>query len=230
MLIDLESARVITRRLLRWGRRNFQDYPWRRTTNDWQALVAEVLLQRTRANSVVPVFNEFVARYPTPAALARSSQAELETLIFPLGLRWRGPLLLQLGAALEALGGEVPRDLKALGALPGVGPYASSSWLAFHGGKRAVIIDANVVRVICRLTGNQMDGETRRKRWLADQADMLTPKRSWRAYNYAILDFGMLICRPHPVCDGCPLGWLCRHTFEFAPSPTPISAHLNRSP
>jgi len=78
--------------------------------------------------------------------------------------------------------------------------------LSFHGGKNAVIIDANVVRWICRLVDRQCDAETRRKKWLIELAKKLTPDRRVKDYNYAVLDFTMEICVKKPLCEVCPLG------------------------
>lgn len=147
-----------------------------------------------------------MSEYSTPSALAAASVEELASLIYPLGLRWRAPLLKQLGAALAALGGTPPDTLAELVALPGVGPYAAAAYLSFHCNKRAVLIDANVVRWLCRMVGKPMDGETRRKAWLIEIADRLTPARNARDYNYAILDFSMQICAAKPLCAQCPLG------------------------
>ena len=115
----------ITRALIRWGRRNARYYPWREEMPLWQALIAEVMLQRTRAEQVVPTFNEFRVRYPSPAALARASNEELAGLVEPLGLHWRARLLHRLAREIARMDGALPLDQPALEALPGVGPYAA---------------------------------------------------------------------------------------------------------
>ena len=147
----LEHRPRITRALIRWGRRNARAYPWREQLPLWQGLIAEVMLQRTRADQVVPTFNEFRDRYPSPAALACASNEELSGLVEPLGLRWRARLLHRLAQEIARLHGELPLDQPALEALPGVGPYAASATLSLHANRRAVLIDSNFVRVLCRL-------------------------------------------------------------------------------
>jgi A/G-specific adenine glycosylase len=204
----LADADILTIRriLLRWGKAHYQDFPWRDARRPWHALIAEVLLQRTRARNVVPVYDEFIRAFPTPRSLGAAPVETIEAIIYPLGLRWRAPWLKKLGAALDQRHGQVPRNLDELMQLPGVGVYAASAWLSFHGGQRAVIIDANVVRWLCRLIGQPMDGETRREKWLIDLADRVTPPRAWKAYNYAALDFTMELCATKPKCDRCPIG------------------------
>lgn len=202
------NARGISRAVTRWGRSNFADYPWRHTENRWLALVAELMLQRTRSASVVPVWEQFAKKYPTPAACASAPPDEPEALIERLGLSWRAPLLRSLAQALSE-SGIPPDDRVALQALPGVGDYAAAAYQSLHAGRRAVIVDANVVRWICRMTGDSWDGETRRKRWLRELAAEMTPKTTSRDYNYGILDLTMTVCGRNPRCRECPVLKLC---------------------
>jgi A/G-specific adenine glycosylase len=203
---------TIRQRLRRWGRENYRLFPWREAEEPFFGLVAEIMLQRTRAASVVPVYERFTKRYPTPLQLANADEEELALLMRPLGLLWRVPLLKAMGTALGALG-RIPRTLDGLMALPGVGPYAAAAYFSFHGGGRGVLIDSNVVRFLARLTGRPFDAETRRKRWVRELADRLTPHRTVRAFNYALLDFTMNVCTPGvPKCEVCPLNTgLCEY-------------------
>lgn len=150
------------------------------------------------------MYREFARRYPDPEFLVRESPAALKDLIGPLGLHWRAPLLFRMAQNVANVGGP-PDRLEALVELPGVGPYAAAAYLSFHRGVRAVIIDSNVVRWLGRVFGFATDAETRRKRWLFELADSLTPKRAFRAYNFALLDLSMTICKTRPSCEICPL-------------------------
>lgn len=207
----LEPERI-RNALLPWGRENFADFPWRDPDRLWHGLLAEVLLQRTRAKTTVIVYRQFVERYPEARNLGEAPLQEVRELVYPLGLNWRAPLIQKLGQELAELGGVPPHSVEELKSLPGVGDYAAAAYLGFHGGRRAVIVDANVVRWICRMLDTEYDGETRRKKWLRQTADMLTPETGWREYNYAVLDFTMQICGTKPLCSMCPLGAsLCRY-------------------
>jgi len=152
------------------------------------------------------VYRRFVFAFGTPSKLGRAPLQKIEKLLYPLGLRWRAPLIKKLGQALDARDGNPPSSLEQLISLPGVGPYAAAAYLGFHTSERAVIIDANVVRFLCRLIGYEYDGETRRKQWLLDFADRMTPSRNVKKYNYAVLDFTMQICTTRPKCAQCPIG------------------------
>ena len=214
-LLSSAEIRIIRRRVRAWGRENYQPFPWRQPAQLWHALIAEILLQRTRARNVVPVYEEFIARFPDAEKLKTITLDEIETLIYPLGLRWRAPLLKQLCDELARSGGQVPATEAQLLQLPGVGAYVCAAMLSLHGGRRAVLIDANVVRWLCRLVGRPMDGETRRKLWLIKLAQDVTPQRKVGEFNYAVLDFTMQICTKNPHCTRCPIGpKLCLHGRE----------------
>ena len=170
--------------------------------------MAEVLLQRTRAEQVVPVYLNFRRVFPNPASLAGADILDIERVIAPLGLRWRARFLRRLGKEL-ALGETVPADLESLRKLPGVGPYAASAYLSFHVGKRVPIVDTNVVRLYGRFFGFRTGAETRRDRQLLHLADDITPKRVFTRFNYALIDFTRAICRPNPIHGICPLARRC---------------------
>lgn len=172
------------------------------------------MLQRTRAPQAQRAFDEFRGRFPTAQALIDAAP-EASALTARLGLHWRGPLLLAAAREVAAKGGRPPEDTTALRALPGVGPYAAAAWLSLHRDVRAVLVDTNVARWLCRMTGNQYTAETRRKRWLRELAAELTPQRRFRDYNYAVLDFTMQMCLPRkPRCAVCPLVALCAFGSE----------------
>ena len=173
-------------------------------------LIAEFLLVRTRADQVAPAFQSLQRRYPDPRSLGEAPEERLNEMIASLGLRWRSPLFVQLARAIADCHGDIPATVDELKELPGVGAYVAAATAALHGGKRASIVDSNTVRLLCRLTGQKYDGETRRKRWLLDLADRLTPEVEFRAYGYAALDLSMTVCRPRrPLCPSCPLVDLC---------------------
>lgn len=197
--------------VLSWGAEHSQSYPWRAPGLPvWQGLVAEFLLLRTRAGQAAPVFEEIQRQYPEARSFGDATEDRLNEMIASLGLRWRQPLFVRLARAIADCGGDVPTTVEGLKELPGVGDYVAAATAAFHGGTRAAIVDANIVRLLCRLTGEQQDGETRRKRWLLDLADRLTPEVEFRDYGYAALDLSMTVCRPRrPLCSHCPLAALC---------------------
>lgn len=208
--IDGRWADKCTAELIAWGLSNSPSYPWRRRMPLWQGLVAEVLLQRTRAQQVIPVFQTFLSRYGSAAAFGAASEREILDLVAPLGLKWRGQLLVRLSREVGTRRGRLSRRPQELKLLPGVGDYVASAALSFHAGIRAPIIDSNVVRVLSRLTGTPYDGETRRKSWIKALSERMTPHAGFQRYNYALLDLAMLVClTTRPRCEECPLRPFC---------------------
>lgn len=199
------KIRRLREKVIQYGSEQYQAFPWRTPEHKWHGLLAEVLLQRTRANNVVPVYNRLVQLYPAPEDLASSKLSKVEKLLYPLGLRWRAKLVQSLARSLKGLE-STPENLDELLLLPGVGPYAANAFLAFHTEKRAILIDSNTARFVCRYTGNDYYGEIRRKKWLIDYIDRLTPRENSKIFNLSFLDFSMLVCKStKPDCNGCPL-------------------------
>jgi A/G-specific adenine glycosylase len=200
-----ESIIQIRETIISWGIENYQEFPWRSASTPWHGLIAEILLQRTRAKSVTPVFIDFCKKFPEPIDLANASISDIEKCIFPLGLKWRALLLQKLGKELSVSNGVIPEDYSSLILLPGVGDYVASAWLSFHGSNRGILIDANVVRFFCKLENVEKDGETRRKKWVRELSEEITPQVNWRDFNFSILDFTMIICGNKPNCHECPI-------------------------
>lgn len=208
-LLDDRMIRWVRARLLRWGRTHFRHYPWRDERDPWLTLLAEFLLQRTRANQVESVFRECKERYPTAEAFVAAGPVAAAGLTDRLGLHRRGPMLAEIAETIVRDG--FPRTMRELLRLPGVGMYTAGAWLSLHRGTRAVIIDANVARWLSRMTGMAYNRDPRHIRWVQTLASRLTPKRVFRDYNYAVLDFTMSVCVPRvPRCGVCPIRKQCR--------------------
>ena len=196
--------------ILHWTYQNPHRYPWRSSRIRFHALIVEILLQRTRAEQVIPIYGKFVNAYPSPDRLSASPLSRIKAIIAPLGLQWRARKMKELACVLaDHYGGKIPMRLDALIALPGVGPYAASAYLSLHHNKRALLIDSNIVRLYGRFFGFRTHAETRRNRALMKLIDLLTPQDGCRRFNYAVLDLGRDICRPKPLCTICPVSIKC---------------------
>ncbi|MEA5077663.1 MAG: hypothetical protein VB013_03760 [Anaerolineaceae bacterium] len=180
-------------------------------------MIAEVLLQRTRANNVLPVYEQFVIKFETPIILANSSIEQISSVIFPLGLSWRAKYIHQLGIEILNIGNKIPNHYEDLVKLPCIGDYVASAYLIFHLQQPGTIIDVNIVRFLCRLANLSYDGETRRKQWFREMAKSLTPIQKNKEFNYAILDFSMIQCKKNPNCDLCPMNKLCLYEGKNGP-------------
>jgi A/G-specific adenine glycosylase len=203
-----EWIRGVRSRVLRWGRRNFAEYPWRATTDGWLTLAAEVLLQRTRAVQARAAYELLASRYATPDALLHGGRRAVRRLTAITGLHGRAGLLIEIARRIRNVG--LPTTSRELRAIRGIGAYIAGAWLSLHRGQRAAIVDSNVYRWLGRMTGQLYGRDPRGVQWVNELADRLTPRRAFRAYNYAVLDFTMQICTPrNPRCSECPVRPLC---------------------
>jgi A/G-specific adenine glycosylase len=195
------------------------DLPWRSTRDPWAVLVAEVMLQQTQVPRVVPAFHRFLDRFPTPAACAVSPLGDVLRAWEGLGYNRRARGLHGAAAAIvEQHGGEVPADLGALLALPGVGPYTARAVLAFAFEADVGVVDTNAGRVLSRAVAGRPLATTEAQR-LVDA--MVPPGRGW-AFNQALLDLGATACvSVAPRCGTCPLRRRCRWAASGRPEPDP---------
>jgi A/G-specific adenine glycosylase len=205
--IPEEKIVLLRENIIGWGLANYANFPWRSTPNRWHALAAEIMLQRTRAEQVLPAYLDFTAKYVTAADYT----ADPDSRVFAtLGLSWREKYFRELAAVLAA-SPEIPVDKEALLNLPGIGDYIASAYRSMHLGLRDVIIDSNVVRIYGRFFGFDTDGETRRKKWFINLADRITPLDKFRDYNYGLIDFTRMICRPAALHSQCPVSQSCTY-------------------
>lgn len=203
------------RLLLSWWKENAQQYPWRTASDPYCILIAEILLRKTSRKQAAAVYELLLQKWPSPADLARASEAELKACLRPLGLEnKRAALLVQLGkAVVHRFGGRIPDNLHDLAGLPGVGRYTANAVLCFACGQDRPIVDTNTARVIQRVFGYC----SRRSRPRDDEvlwqiAERLIPRGRARDYNLALLDLAGSVCRARkPTCSACPLQEICSY-------------------
>ena len=190
-----------------------RDLPWRRPGVDaWAVLVSEVMLQQTPVARVEPVWRDWLARWPTPAELARVSPADVIRAWGKLGYPRRALRLREAAqAVVERHDGVVPADVAALEALPGVGTYTARAVVCFGYGQPQPVVDTNVRRVVARLVHGRAEAGNARAADLADIA-ALTPSDPDRAtrFSVAAMELGALICvAGTPRCSACPVRDRC---------------------
>src|SRR6266487_3875939 len=122
---DLRARRRFHRRLLAWYARHGRDLPWRKTRDPYRILVSEIMLQQTRAQAVIPYYEEFLARFPSARDLAEAEESEILRRWSGLGYYQRARNLQRAARQIVELGG-FPREYDAIRDLPGVGPYTAA--------------------------------------------------------------------------------------------------------
>jgi A/G-specific adenine glycosylase len=197
-----------------WFEREKRALPWRVDGYPaWGILVSEIMLQQTPVARVIPRLDEWLARWPTPSALATASPGDAVRAWDRLGYPRRA---LNLHAAAVAIterhGGIVPSDVDDLLALPGVGAYTARAVAAFAYGKRHAVVDTNVRRVLARaIDGNgEAEPPSTRRDLEAMGAQLPREPADARIFNAAVMELGAVICTARaPRCGGCPIADQC---------------------
>ena len=200
--------------ILGWYDEHARDLPWRAASaGPWSVMVSEFMLQQTPVARVLPVHEEWLRRWPTPADLAAESSGEAVRAWGRLGYPRRA---LRLHAAATAIveqhGGEVPSSYDDLRALPGIGDYTAAAIATFAHGRRHVVLDTNVRRVLARVaTGVECPAASVTKGERALAADLLPHDEPTAAtWSVAVMELGALVCTAsNPRCDDCLVAELC---------------------
>lgn len=204
--------------LLAWGAEARRDLPWRRTRDPWAVLVSEVMLQQTQVPRVVPRWHAFLERFPTVPTCAAAPVADVIAEWAGLGYNRRAVALHRTAAAcVERHGGELPDDLGALLALPGIGPYTARAVLAFAHERDVGVVDTNVGRLFARTLGGPL-----RPAAAQALADAAVPEGEGWAWNQALFDLGAGVCAKRvPACERCPVAGWCAWSAAGRPDPDP---------
>lgn len=167
------------------------------------------MLQRTKAEQVVSVYNDFVSRYHKAKDVSSKDPVEILKILNPLGLRWRAKKIIELAYELDHRENIVPKTFEDLVSLPGIGTYAACAFLSLHSEIREPIVDSNVVRLWTRVFGIKEKKEIRRNKDFLAFVDKVTPEKEFKKFNYAILDHTRTICKRAPLCKICPINIYC---------------------
>lgn len=214
--MEPEQLKKLHNVLISWGKFHFRNFPWRNTKDPYKILIAEILLHRTRATQVVPLYEKFITRYPAIQDLSGAEFDEITTLLGPAGLKWRIDLIDEMIKKIVAdFNGQIPENKMDLLSLPGVGNYIASAVRCFSWGYPEMLVDTNTVRICGRINGIKIDDKSRRERDFLRKMEEFLDKKNPAAFNYAMLDLGALICHTkNPECENCPLYEFCQFALK----------------
>ncbi|MCU6454273.1 A/G-specific adenine glycosylase [Sphingomonas sp. A2-49] len=221
--------------LLDWYDRHRRVLPWRalpgETADPYRVWLSEVMLQQTTVAAVRPRFAAWTARWPDFASLAAADEAEVMAAWAGLGYYARARNLVAAAKVVVAEhGGAFPSDEATLRTLPGLGAYTAAAVAAIAFGRRAVVVDANVERVVARLFAIAEPLPAARVAIRA-AADRVTPAARAGDFAQAMMDLGSAICTPKtPSCLLCPLAARCRGFRDGAPERLPVKAAKKAKP
>jgi A/G-specific adenine glycosylase len=217
------ATALLHTRLLSWYAEHARELPWRDPQcAPWGVFLSEVMAQQTPLSRVEPIWREWMARWPTPAALAADSPGEAVRSWGRLGYPRRALRLHEAACAMvERFDGEVPETEDDLRSLPGVGEYTAAAVTAFAFGRRATVVDTNVRRVQARLVSGSEQAAATLTRGEHELAAGLLPEDDEAAavWNVAVMELGALVCTARaPRCHRCPAVDLCRWVAEGRPA------------
>ncbi len=213
----------LERTIIDWFKKNKRDLPWRKT-DPWGVLVSEIMLQQTPVQRVLPVYNEWMKRWPTAAQLAKASPAEVITAWGRLGYPRRSLRLHECAKVItNEYNGVIPNTESELRKLPGIGEYTAAAMVAFAFGGSSLVLDINIRRLFSRLyKGEESPTSAPTKAERIEYADYV-PKKNPHLWAAATMELGALICTANnPVCGRCPVADQCQWRSLDYPASTRV--------
>ncbi len=209
-IMNTDSLIIFQKNLIRFYLLEGRIYPWRIDRNPFKVYISEILLQRTRADQVVPVYQQLIEKFPDTISLFADFNRAIP-IMYPLGRSIRLDYFQKgLRYINEYYNGQIPFERKDLLSVPGIGPYIESAIRLFGYNIRDTIIDTNVIRVVGRFNGIEIHPEIRRKKSFISIARNSVPEEKYVEYSYGLLDFAEKICKSrNPDCNNCKLATEC---------------------
>lgn len=172
-------------------------------------LLSEVMSHQTQVERVAPIWQEWMQRWPTPAAFAQAGTDEILRAWGSLGYPRRALRLKECAQVIvDEHGGEVPEDVDKLLALPGIGDYTARAVACFAYGKNVPVVDTNVRRVVARVERGEALGAPGKKE--IEQVAALLPGQNGPEFSVGLMELGALVCTARaPKCEECPVRAEC---------------------
>src|SRR5690348_15275019 len=205
--------------LLKWYAAEQRDLPWRSTSDPYAILVSEMMLQQTQVDRVLPKYQQFLAAFPTLAALAAAPTAEVIAVWVPLGYNTRAVRLQSIARQVMAdYDGHVPDTIDELLKLKGIGRYTAGAIACFAYHKQVATVDTNIRRVLHRIFLGLEHPEVKlNDAGMLSLAEQVLPPGEAYNWNQALMDLGATVCTSaNPQCTSCPLQTECRAYAEMS--------------
>ncbi len=235
MPVDIKDRDAIAERLLAHYDRHRRTLPWRapsgQAPDPYAVWLSEIMLQQTTVAAVTPRFARFLTRWPTLADLAAADEADVMAEWAGLGYYSRARNLVACARVVsDQHGGALPDEEAALRKLPGIGDYTAAAIAAIAFGRRAVVIDANVERVVARLFAIDAPLPGAKKAVRA-ATDSITPDMRAGDFAQGLMDLGSSICTVRdPQCLTCPLNICCEVRAQGDPQRFPVKSPKKAKP
>ena len=218
--------------LLDWYDVRRRVLPWREEPSPYRTWVSEIMLQQTRVTAALPYFERFLRELPDVRALAAVSEERLFKLWEGLGYYSRARNLHRAAKRIvEEYGGELPRTMDGLRALPGIGDYTASAIASINYGAPEPAVDGNLLRVAARVAGCGEDvTDAKVRKLIRDKLAAAIDRERPGAWNQAMMDLGATVCLPNgaPLCGDCPARAFCTAYREGLTEVLPVRAEKKK--
>lgn len=234
MKLEEQFQSALTKKLIEWYNKNKRDLPWRRTSDAYKIWIAEVMLQQTQVDQVLPYYENFIEKFPDLISLASAPLSEVLKVWEGLGYYARAR---NLHSAAEIIvkeySGIMPTSHDELIKIPGIGPYTAAAVASIAFNENYPVVDGNVLRVLSRvLKIEEYPRKDGIKSKFVQAAKALLPEGQAGDFNQSMMELGALICTPQkPQCTICPINFFCKayQTLED-PSILPIKSPPKHKP
>ncbi|MBM7553844.1 A/G-specific adenine glycosylase [Thalassobacillus pellis] len=213
--------------LIEWFNIEQRKLPWRVSKDPYRVWVSEIMLQQTKVDTVIPYFNHFINKFPTPEALADADEQEVLKAWEGLGYYSRARNLQNaIREVVEVYGGDIPHTPKQLGDLKGVGPYTKGAILSIAFDQPEPAVDGNVMRVMARILLIDEDIAKQRTRKLFEAIIReIISKKDPSSFNQGLMELGAIVCTPKkPSCLLCPVQSHCKAYQQGMEDELPIKS------
>lgn len=200
--------------LLKWFDSNKRDFPWRKKgVSNYELIFSEILLQRTKAETVAKYYDTFFTKFPNWEKLVLATDKELEEIIKPLGLHTqRVGRIRKIIEEYKLKNGVLPRNKDELQESSFASLYISNAYELFVIKNKAALVDVNMSRVLSRFFCPKDFKDVRNDKLIQELAHNVINVKDCKGLNWAILDFAALVCKAHkPKCHECKLNPKCRY-------------------
>ena len=204
-------------RLLDWYKENGRSFLWRyKSATNYELIISEVFLQRTKAETVSRFLPNFLKRYPSWKQIGEATEFELQEILRPLGLsKQRGSRLYKLAQELKKRKGRFPIERNQVAEIPMMGQYITNSYELYVLKKRSPLLDVNMARLLERFFGNRKLADIRHDPYLQTLAYRVVNIEQSKELNWAILDYASLICKKNiPKCSSCMISVKCKFAVK----------------
>lgn len=201
-------------KISRWYSKDGRDFPWRhKRVSKFQLIMAEVLLQRTKAETISRFYPQFIKIFPSWKVLAKAKKKDLENVLKPIGLwRQRASAIKKLSSEMAKRNGRFPKTRDEIEKIPGIGQYIANAVLMFCHNQPQPLLDVNMARILERFFGPRKMADIRYDPYLLQLARDVLPRKDFKEFNWAILDFAALVCKQrNPLCNQCCLNKKCSY-------------------